>query len=246
MFLRFFMTIFLYRVNSVWKAELDTLRLEQRVQFVDHTEYLRQFVRSKNCRGEDNQGSDDESLIRSWLKWDDSFRSRCLELSGKMRYVADRYSTVQNGTVVVKFHDGFDYDSYIAEKFWPISGAGLSSCTLECALGFQKADRLIFVDSVLSESFLTYWPTSWPSCRSIGLIRTTVHADVICQHLIQPLYIVNHSTVVDPRRDDAIWAQLLDTFGQLSDMESLSLFRKSLVKRRQKDVGRFDEELASL
>ena len=129
------MTIFLYRVNSVWKAELDTLRLEQRVQFVDYTEYLRQFVRSKNCRGEDNQGSDNESLIRSLLKWDDSFRSRCLELSGKMRYVADRYSTMETGTVVVKFHDGFDYDSYITEKFSYVRGAALPSYLKECALG---------------------------------------------------------------------------------------------------------------
>ena len=159
---------------------------------------------------------------------------------------------MKSGTGVIKFHDGFDYDSYIAEKLWYINGADYeqpeltSYNMLDYALGFRKAGRLIFVDSVLSESFLTYWPTSWPSCRSIGLIRTTVHSVVICQHLIQPLYIANHFTVVNPERGDTIWAKLVDTFGQLSDVESLSLLRKSLVKTWQKNVYRFDQDLALL
>ena len=237
------MTIFLYRVNSLWKAELDTLRLEQRVQFVDYTEFLRQFVRAKKG---DDQMRDDDSLIRSWLKWDNSFCFRNKELSEKVQHVVDKSPIMETGTVVIKFHDGFDYDSYIAEKFWYSTGAELPSYMLDCALGFQKANRLIFVDSVLPEHCFYSCPKSLGNCRSIGLIRTTVHADIICQHLIQPLYVASHLTVVESERLDVIWAQLLDTFGQLSDMESLSSFRTSLVKTRQKNVHRFDEDLAAL
>ena len=77
-------------------------------------------------------------------------------------------------------------------------------------------------------------------------VRTTVHADRICQHLMQPLYIVKHFAAVNEERGDMIWAQLLDTYGQLSDMESLALLKQSIVKKREKDVGNFDSALARL
>ena len=146
MLLQLFIANFLFRVNSSWRADqLDTLRLDQTVKFVDYTEFLRQFVRAKNCRGEDDQDTDDESFVRSWLKWDDSFCFRNEELSRKVRQVTQLYPITETGTVVVKFHDGFDYDSYIAEKLWHLSGADhdLSSYVMDRALGFQKADRLI-------------------------------------------------------------------------------------------------------
>ena len=45
---------FVDRVNSWWKGELDTLKVERREQFMDLTEYLRLFARA-NYRGEVGQ-----------------------------------------------------------------------------------------------------------------------------------------------------------------------------------------------
>ena len=140
----------------------------------------------------------------------------------------------------------FEYDSYTADKFrdvgcsaypWNMGeyeGYGLPSF---------EADHLIFVDSVLDETCLDECSLGqWNLC-SIGLLRTTIHCDSVCQHLIRPLYIANHFAAVNPKRVFGFWSQLLNTYGQLSDMKSLPLLKQSLGKRRQKDVDEFDSEL---
>ena len=128
---------FVDRVNSWWKGELDTLKVERREQFMDLTEYLRLFARA-NCRGEVGHCQDDKSIFRSWLEGVDDDVSRFELLCGNIRCLADRYPVSEKGTVVVKVHDGFDYDSYITEKFSYVRGAALPSYLKECALGVSE------------------------------------------------------------------------------------------------------------
>ena len=233
------MTIFFYRVNSVWKAELDTLQLEQKVQFVDFTEFLRQIARAENRRG-----GDDEALIRSWLKPDVGLESRCVMLGEKIRSASNRYSTVQNGTAVVKLHDGFEYDSYDVDRinYFNTNPAKLLPYGLE--LGFRKTRRIVFVDSVISSACLRICSLKDRFWRSIRLIRTTVYAVYICQHLLEPLYIARHDADIDRNQNGAVWAQLLDTYGQLSDMKVLSSLKQSVIKRRETNLRRFEEDLS--
>ena len=239
------MRTFVDRVNSCWKTELATLKLEQRVQFIDMTEYVRLFV-LENCRGEFGQSKDDDdkSILQSWLEGGDDDVYRYELLCGKIQCLADRYPVTEKGTVVVKVHDGFDYDSYIAEKLWQTTGRSLVLFELlKCGLQFWGNRRVVFVDSVLSELVLGAYSRS---IRSIRLIRTTVHSISICQHLVQPLYVAHHFAIINQQRSDTIWAQLLDTYGQLSVMESLVLLKQLMVKKHKQDEHSFNETVATL
>ena len=80
----------LYRVSRTWKAELDTLRMEQTAQFVDFTEFLRQFDRGKNPPGNEDQSGDIKPCSLSWLKPDHDLESRCRKLATKV--ASDCYS----------------------------------------------------------------------------------------------------------------------------------------------------------
>ena len=176
-----------YRVSRTWKSELDTLRTEQTAQFVDFTEFIRQFDRAKNTKEKDDQDSDDRSVIRSWLKPDRELYSRCRLLASDVASICYKYSVVKNGMVVVKFDEGFDYDSYNAGLYCNRNGSPLVYELFNSAMTFREADLLIFVDSVMPHSYLFVCSMKEGDWRTIRLFRTTVHAGDICQHLIQPL-----------------------------------------------------------
>ena len=251
------------------------------MQFVDFTEFLRQFVRAKKG---DDQMIDDDSLIRSWLKWDNSFffrikeqskkvqhvvragNGRCMDvqrgndeslipswlkpdvdlgprcrmLGKKIQSVTERYSTVLNGTVVVKLNEGFEDASFVIEQYWE---RAIPRHVFEAGLAHLETAHLVFVDSVISSTCLLFCAFQYDEWDSIGFIRTTVHANDVCQHLIHPLYVASHFVGRGRRRTCFTWPQLLDTFGQLSDKEALSVFKRYLVKIQEKEARDFSKAL---
>ena len=172
----------------------------------------------------------------AWLRPDRNLESRCLLLAKKIGSVSERFSTVKSGTVVVKLHNGFQWVTSISDDYRFSSNDPVANSLFAKGLKFLEAGRVVLVDSVISDTFLETFSDRYRPWHSMRLIRTTLHAYRVCQHLAQLLYVA----VVNRDRRTAIWAQLLDTYGQLSDVETLSLLKQSFVHRLKKNVRRFE------
>ena len=235
----------LYRVSRTWKAELDTLRMEQTAQFVDFTEFLRQFDRVRNCPGNEDERGDTKSSSHSWLKPDRDLKSRCVKLARKVLsvcYSCSGDAVGSDGMVIVKLDDEFNRDSYIAGRKRDTFATSIAVHLFGSSLAYWRSTKhVVFVDSVIPEACLRVCSWECHRCRTIRLIRTTVHADRVCRHLIQPLYVASHLALVNQHRMGTVWAQLLDTYGQLADMEVLSLLKQTMIKRRQERRREFRE-----
>ena len=232
-------------MSREWKAELDTLRLKQVVQFVDFTEFLREFDRTKNHQGETGQYRDDKSLIRSWLKPDDTLDSCSRLLCTRISSICNHYSAAENVAVVIKLDDGFEYDSYNSSLLCNRNVSPMAHSFFSGNLPFWKTD-LIFVDSVMSDMVLDYCSDNKNKWGAITLIRTTIYAGSVCQHAIQPLYIARHETEINEVRLNAVWKELLDTYGQVVDTEALSLLRQCVVRNREKCAIAFEQRLTAI
>ena len=165
-FRQLFVTTFVYRVNSVWGDELDSLgcgRLAHKVLIVDCTKLKRKFARSNripltDCRcgyrRDNSRGKDEKFPYRSGPKWYEPFCVLSKELGPEVRRATESCSPMEPGTVVVKSNDGLeslDRDSYRDDQYWDSQELQFPSQLMDLALGYQKADRLIFWDSILPD-----------------------------------------------------------------------------------------------
>ena len=165
-FRQLFVTTFVYRVNSVWGDELDSLgcgRLAHKVLIVDCTKLKRKFARSNripltDCRcgyrRDNSRGKDEKFPYRSGPKWYEPFCVLSKELGPEVRRATESCSPMEPGTVVVKSNDGLeslDRDSYRDDQYWDSQELQFPSQLMDLALGYQKADRLVFLDSILPD-----------------------------------------------------------------------------------------------